>query len=99
MSDCLDFKVHHHDAKVGCSKAAHRAMGWCSGLCSSHTPLEECVGWRLLHLEDDPHTHGDKGCPEHKLVQHRDRKPPWCNRCGRDKDGHVIGRPKSWLKP
>lgn len=21
-------------------------------------------------------------CPNHKEVQHRDRKPPWCNKCG-----------------
>lgn len=28
-------------------------------------------------------------CPgEHKPVQHRDGKPPWCNLCGRD----VFGR-------
>lgn len=21
-------------------------------------------------------------CPQHREVQHRDAKPPWCNRCG-----------------
>lgn len=34
------------------------------------------------------------GCPEHKLVQHRDQKRPWCNACGRAADGELIGRPR-----
>lgn len=25
---------------------------------------------------------------DHKLVQHRDGKPPWCQTCGRDALGH-----------
>jgi len=35
----------------------------------------------------------DKPCPAHKTVQHRDRKRPWCNTCGRAADGELIGRP------
>lgn len=29
-------------------------------------------------------------CPgPHTLVQHRDARPPWCPRCGRDAEGRV----------
>ena len=34
-------------------------------------------------------------CGEHQLVQHRDRKRPWCEHCGRAADGELIGRPRS----
>ncbi|MFI5839446.1 hypothetical protein ACIA8K_07000 [Catenuloplanes sp. NPDC051500] len=34
-------------------------------------------------------------CPDHRPVQHRDRKPPWCRTCGRDTEGRLIGRPKT----
>lgn len=27
-----------------------------------------------------------KGCSDHKPVQHRDGKPPWCKECGLTKD-------------
>lgn len=27
-------------------------------------------------------TDGPPPCENHKPVQHRDRKPPWCNECG-----------------
>ena len=30
-------------------------------------------------------------CPDHRLVQHRDGEPPWCNNCGGDANGSVIG--------
>jgi hypothetical protein len=33
-------------------------------------------------------------CPDHKLVQHRDMKRPWCNSCGRDTLGALIGHPR-----
>lgn len=33
-------------------------------------------------------------CQQHRLVQHRDNKPKWCNTCGEDADGKVIGEPK-----
>ncbi len=29
-------------------------------------------------------------CPSHRLVQHRDRRPPWCNACRRDGAGNDI---------
>jgi hypothetical protein len=30
-------------------------------------------------------------CPgEHRLVQHRDGKPPWCEACGRDGMGRQV---------
>ena len=30
-------------------------------------------------------------CPgDHKTVQHRDRKPPWCPHCGRTERGERI---------
>ena len=28
-------------------------------------------------------------CDNHFTVQHRDGKAPWCNNCGRTKDGHI----------
>ena len=32
-------------------------------------------------------------CPDHRPVQHRDGKPPWCSACGLTKDGHKpVGR-------
>lgn len=31
---------------------------------------------------DQPDLTGAPDCPNHKEVQHRDGKPPWCNRCG-----------------
>lgn len=34
-------------------------------------------------------------CGAHELVQHRDRKRPWCNHCGRAADGELIGRPRA----
>lgn len=31
-------------------------------------------------------------CPgDHKVVQHRDRQPPWCPHCGRNDRGERIG--------
>lgn len=27
-------------------------------------------------------------CSDHKPVQHRDSKPPWCNTCGLTDSGH-----------
>lgn len=30
-------------------------------------------------------------CPNHKPTQHRDRKRPWCDNCGRAEDGKMIG--------
>lgn len=33
---------------------------------------------------------GEKAdCDPHNLVQHRDMKPPWCNKCGRDASGQM----------
>lgn len=32
------------------------------------------------------------GCPDHKLVQHRDAKSKWCDTCGRAANGQMIGR-------
>lgn len=29
-------------------------------------------------------------CPEHKPVQRRDRKQPWCKSCGRDALGYPV---------
>lgn len=34
-------------------------------------------------------------CSTHKLTQHRDRKPPWCDECGRDARGQKIGRTRA----
>lgn len=34
----------------------------------------------MVSLPDS--TNGAPHCPNHKEVQHRDGKPPWCNRCG-----------------
>ena len=32
-------------------------------------------------------------CPgPHRAVQHRDRKPPWCEACGRTERGRVVAR-------
>lgn len=28
-------------------------------------------------------------CGDHNPVQHRDMKPPWCNKCGRDASGQM----------
>lgn len=104
MEACKNLGKHKHRPKIGCSKSAHYALGWCSGPCSSHTMAEECVAWRVIHMaEDHDHTpEEDKAynsvCPEHKLVQHRDGKKPWCRKCGRDEMGNVIGRVRSWLK-
>jgi len=36
----------------------------------------------------------DWSCPDHNPVQHRDRKPKWCNTCGRDAVGKLIGKPR-----
>ena len=33
-------------------------------------------------------------CPgPHRPAQHRDRKPPWCKRCGRTADGIPVADP------
>ncbi len=42
-------------------------------------------------LSDDP---APVDCSDHKPVQHRDRKRPWCNRCGRAANGELIGTPR-----
>lgn len=34
-------------------------------------------------------------CPgEHRVTQHRDARPPWCNECGRDNEGNLHREPK-----
>ena len=32
-------------------------------------------------------------CPTHELRQHRDRQPPWCEKCRRTADGYLIPQP------
>lgn len=32
-------------------------------------------------------------CADHRPIQHRDGKPPWCRTCGRTADGVEISRP------
>ncbi|SDQ05126.1 hypothetical protein SAMN04488565_0048 [Leucobacter chromiiresistens] len=39
---------------------------------------------RIDELTDPP------PCPEHRPVQHRDAKPPWCNTCKRTADGRCA---------
>jgi hypothetical protein len=35
-------------------------------------------------------------CPgPHRLIQHRDRRPPWCPECGRDNRGIIHNRFKT----
>lgn len=34
-------------------------------------------------------------CPNHKEVQHRDGKPPWCNRCGWNRGSEAVD-PIKW---
>jgi len=33
-------------------------------------------------------------CADHRPSQHRDRRRPWCNTCGRAADGELIGTPQ-----
>lgn len=35
------------------------------------------------------------GCEDHRPVQHRDARPPWCNQCGLTAGG---AKPLSWLE-
>lgn len=90
---CQNIHRHTHPMKLGCSQAAHRELGWCSGVCSPHTTAEEAIGWRILHTEYE------QNCDNHVLVQHRDRKPPWCHKCGCDGTDRMIGKVRSWMKP
>lgn len=35
----------------------------------------------------------EKSCNDHKPIQHRDSKPPWCNKCGLTVDYEIpVGR-------
>ena len=55
--------------------------------------IAEKFGWddQLVAFLEDAHKRflalpdkqpSEPSCSEHKPVQHRDGKPPWCNRCG-----------------
>lgn len=57
---------------------------------------------------DRPHTQPPAGnnvtgpaasCPEHKRVQHRDGRPPWCDKCRRGPSGVPVELlPRHWEK-
>ncbi len=49
---------------------------------------------RAIEEVPDQHSAPTAGCSDHKPVQHRDRKRPWCNFCGRAADGELIGTPR-----
>lgn len=57
--------------------------------------LDTVVGWlratadELLTSQPAAET---PGCAEHRLVQHRDGRPPWCNLCRRDGAGVLVAR-------
>lgn len=54
----------------------------------------EILRENLGNAEDDLHEAVASLCPgPHVTSQHRDRKPPWCNACGRDDTG--VMRKKS----
>lgn len=38
-------------------------------------------------------------CPDHKPVQHRDARPPWCRSCGKTADGSEPLRALRERKP
>jgi len=41
-----------------------------------------------LTVTEAPQAHAtSSACSDHQPVQHRDRKEPWCNRCGLTNDG------------
>lgn len=52
--------------------------------------------WRPYGGGDAPEDGKGWACLNHKPIQHRDAKEPWCNECGRSSDGSMIGRPR-WL--
>lgn len=39
------------------------------------------------------YTLGVDQCADHRLRQHRDHRPPWCDACGRTAEGELIGTP------
>lgn len=47
-----------------------------------------------IFIESIP-KHCSVGCEDHRPVQHRDARPPWCKSCGLTSDGQV---PTSKLK-
>ena len=61
--------------------------------------MSESTEMRLSYLREDARDAIERlrvavadACPrgaEHRPVQHRDKKPPWCNACGRDSDGNM----------
>lgn len=56
-----------------------------------------CAGGEyVFHIYADREVLQPYGHPSaaHIPVQHRDRKPPWCDVCGRTSDGELIGTPR-----
>jgi len=66
-----------------------------------HRVSGECFAC-LVGVATGPESHGiycelaPPACTAHKLVQHRDRKPKWCDSCGRGANGQVIGGPRAF---
>jgi hypothetical protein len=65
----------------------HKALTTLTALGASKASIQ----WVLTNqMPPDPMP----GCPDHEPVQHRDMKRPWCNKCGRDALGALIGKPR-----
>lgn len=54
-----------------------------AGTCSScHRDVDEKPTRSCTTREQHDDVHPEQACTDHKPVQHRDGKPPWCKECG-----------------
>lgn len=101
---CFSAIEYRHEPLVGREAAIYdkaHAAGYEQGYAEA-APLRSCCeshrGHR--HASDCPALAAAlaepaiDACLNHKPVQHRDAKRPWCNHCGRAADGELIGQPR-----
>lgn len=58
---------------------------------------EDPYAWPVLTGQVPAHPWPE--CPDHREVQHRDRKPPWCNTCGWNRGQTIPPRQIGRLDP
>lgn len=99
----LEYRVRHLEESVKTLRAANAALTRLLG--SQERALQELGSWVRQQTHTGParvegiDVNDGKPwvCEKHNPVQHRDRRPPWCNACGRGLDGQMVGVP-GWLR-
>lgn len=61
--------------------------------CETITELDRIDRELGIEADHQPGTERAAPCPDHRPVQHRDARPPWCNSCGLTEGGEVPTGP------